>query len=225
MPLRRSPRLTPALLQANRRNAQKSTGPRTARGKQAVRLSRLAMPGRPVATSRLTLPEQLELAQIYASLYYAMAAEPHELFWLEKFAALIWQTKRLLERGVRDPAFRRREARRWRLPVSPFKMQWVCSRAPGRREWRVSVALGLRQARSRAGVTPLPPSEWDGRRGLHVQLVVRCSLGRTWRPRRPDLRADPPVTPVGAAPDVTPQRRNARRTRDGGGQSKPECSG
>ena len=31
--LRKSPALTPALLAANRRNAQKSTGPRTARGK------------------------------------------------------------------------------------------------------------------------------------------------------------------------------------------------
>ncbi len=34
MSLRRSPRRTPALLAANRANAQKSTGPRTALGKQ-----------------------------------------------------------------------------------------------------------------------------------------------------------------------------------------------
>jgi hypothetical protein len=34
MSLRRSPRRTPALLAANRANAQKSTGPRTAPGKQ-----------------------------------------------------------------------------------------------------------------------------------------------------------------------------------------------
>ena len=33
MSLRKSPTLTPARLAANRRNAQKSTGPRTARGK------------------------------------------------------------------------------------------------------------------------------------------------------------------------------------------------
>ena len=33
MSLRKSPTRTPALLAANRRNAQKSTGPRTARGK------------------------------------------------------------------------------------------------------------------------------------------------------------------------------------------------
>jgi hypothetical protein len=39
--LRKSPTRTPALLAANRRNAQKSTGPRTARGKAWSRLNRL----------------------------------------------------------------------------------------------------------------------------------------------------------------------------------------
>ena len=37
MSLRKSPTLTPALLEANRRNAQKSTGPRTGRGKARSR--------------------------------------------------------------------------------------------------------------------------------------------------------------------------------------------
>ena len=41
MALRKSPTLTPALLAANRRNAQKSTGPRTARGKAQSRLNGL----------------------------------------------------------------------------------------------------------------------------------------------------------------------------------------
>jgi hypothetical protein len=39
--LRKSPTLTPALLAANRRNAKKSTGPRTARGKAWSRLNSL----------------------------------------------------------------------------------------------------------------------------------------------------------------------------------------
>jgi hypothetical protein len=39
--LRKSPTLTPALLASNRRNAQKSTGPRTARGKAWSRLNRM----------------------------------------------------------------------------------------------------------------------------------------------------------------------------------------
>ena len=45
MPLRKSP-MTPARLAANRRNAQKSTGPRTARGKSQSRMNGLRSGGR-----------------------------------------------------------------------------------------------------------------------------------------------------------------------------------
>jgi hypothetical protein len=41
MSLRKSPTLTPALLAANRRNAKKSTGPRTPRGKAQSRMNGL----------------------------------------------------------------------------------------------------------------------------------------------------------------------------------------
>ena len=41
MSLRKSPTLTPALLASQRRDAQKSSGPRTARGKATSRLNRL----------------------------------------------------------------------------------------------------------------------------------------------------------------------------------------
>ena len=41
MSLRKSPTLTPARIEANRRNAQKSTGPRTARGKGQSRMNSL----------------------------------------------------------------------------------------------------------------------------------------------------------------------------------------
>jgi len=46
MSLRKSPTLTPALLAANRRNARKSTGPRTVRGKAQTRLNALRGGGR-----------------------------------------------------------------------------------------------------------------------------------------------------------------------------------
>ena len=45
MSLRKSPTLTPARLEANRRNAQKSTGPRTARGKSQSRMNSLRTGG------------------------------------------------------------------------------------------------------------------------------------------------------------------------------------
>lgn len=41
MSLRKSPTMTPARLEANRRSAQKSTGPRTAQGKTHSRLNSL----------------------------------------------------------------------------------------------------------------------------------------------------------------------------------------
>ena len=41
MPLRKSPTRPSALLEANRRNARKSTGPRTARGKAQTRMNAL----------------------------------------------------------------------------------------------------------------------------------------------------------------------------------------
>ena len=41
MSLRKSPTMTPARLEANRRNARKSTGPRTAQGKSQSRLNSL----------------------------------------------------------------------------------------------------------------------------------------------------------------------------------------
>jgi len=46
MSLRKSPTLMPARLAANRRNARKSTGPRTARGKGQSRMNSLRTGGR-----------------------------------------------------------------------------------------------------------------------------------------------------------------------------------
>ena len=55
MSLRKSPTMTPARLEANRRNAQKSTGPRTARGKAQSRLNRLTTGQRSPLKRRLLL--------------------------------------------------------------------------------------------------------------------------------------------------------------------------
>ena len=46
MSLRKSPTLTPARIEANRRNAKKSTGPRTARGKSQSQINSLRTGGR-----------------------------------------------------------------------------------------------------------------------------------------------------------------------------------
>ena len=59
MSLRKSPTLTPARLAANRRNARKSTGPRTARGKAQSRMNSLRG-GRYSPTCRKLLRALLE---------------------------------------------------------------------------------------------------------------------------------------------------------------------
>ena len=53
MTLRKPPTLTPARLAANRRNARKSTGPRTARGKAWSRLNGLRTGSRSLAYGAL----------------------------------------------------------------------------------------------------------------------------------------------------------------------------
>ena len=57
MSLRKSPQLTPRLLAAARRNAQHSTGPRTAAAKQNSKLNALKH-------GRYALPENLHLARL-----------------------------------------------------------------------------------------------------------------------------------------------------------------
>lgn len=53
--LRKSPTMTPARLAANRRNARKSTGPRTARGKAQSRMNSLRSGGRSAHLRNLVL--------------------------------------------------------------------------------------------------------------------------------------------------------------------------
>ena len=68
MSLRKSPRLTPALLAAARRNAQLSTGPRTAAAKQNSKLNALKH-------GRYALPENLRLARLRGM---ALGEDPEE---------------------------------------------------------------------------------------------------------------------------------------------------
>ena len=67
MSLRKSPTMTPAWIEAHLRNARKSTGPRTARGKAPSRMSRLKLGTRSAFHRRL-------LALLYASPCWVVAA-------------------------------------------------------------------------------------------------------------------------------------------------------
>ncbi|HEY6291210.1 MAG TPA: hypothetical protein VI455_06550, partial [Terriglobia bacterium] len=180
MPLVKSPVLTPAKMAANRANSSRSTGPRTARGKQAVILNRIGRGRRSPAAlqtvGRALLRQQLEVARIYADLYYALGPKPDELDWVERVAAHVWWMKREMERALRDPRFKPDvEAHGGWLP-QPYRLRFE---RPG---WRVTLSVRSRRDRGRTGRQLYPLGWWDGKRPLHVQVVVRCSFGRAWRP-------------------------------------------
>jgi len=102
--------LSEARAGADRRNARKSTGPRSARGKQAVILNGLQHGRRSRCfldtLGRATLRQQLEFARLYASLYYALAPEACEIAWVMSLAARVWRRKQAIERQVRTSGFR-----------------------------------------------------------------------------------------------------------------------
>jgi hypothetical protein len=77
MSLRKSPRLTPEFLAAVRRNAQLSTGPRTAAAKQNSKLNALTH-------GRYALPENLRLARLRGM---ARGKDPEEFQCLDPVPA------------------------------------------------------------------------------------------------------------------------------------------
>ena len=102
--LRRSPRRTPVSLAANRANAQKSTGPRTALGKKrsaanALRTGKRASPAFwPPVLSRS------ELAQFHALrdvIERAVSADGKNQNVAGKAVRLVWSVRRYAERFLR----------------------------------------------------------------------------------------------------------------------------
>jgi hypothetical protein len=73
MSLRKSPQRKPKLLAATRRNAQHSTGPRTAAGKQNSKLNALKH-------GRYALPENHRQSRLCGM---ALGEDPEELEWLK----------------------------------------------------------------------------------------------------------------------------------------------
>ena len=94
MSLRRRPDLTPAMLAANRRNAQKSTGPRSEQGKQRVRLNGLKH-GLRCGSFRESLIKSGESAApvdrnfLFLTLYL-QPQKRYEVHRIADFARLLW---------------------------------------------------------------------------------------------------------------------------------------
>jgi len=118
MPLCRKT-ITPRALEARRKNAEKSTGPRTPEGKRRVALSfsHLVAPGRSLRHSMRVLGESPRhfkrlLAELVAS---HQPATPSELMLVEDLAGLRWQRRRCERARAGRLAWQREQIERAKL--------------------------------------------------------------------------------------------------------------
>jgi hypothetical protein len=107
--LRHSPRLTPAALAANRRNAQQSTGPRTPAGKRRARLNALkhGLCSRSFAQTVISSGEdraQFERGLTLLRLALVPAGRAAGRM-AELLARMMWTRSRAARRGGRQPFF------------------------------------------------------------------------------------------------------------------------
>lgn len=183
MSLRKPPVRTPAFLAANRRNALKSTGPRTSKGKSAIVFNSIQHGLRSrrffETLARAPLALQLDFSRIYAALYQAANPEPRQLRWLLRAAAHIWRIKRARERAIRLPQFP--ESVHGKLMPLPWRWRLVNIPGPPGERWQVTANVWVRRARSADGKRWWLPGAETAPKPVHVGVTIYCSDGRRWR--------------------------------------------
>ena len=180
MSLRRSPRRTPAFVAANRANAQKSTGPRTAPGKQrsAANAFRTGKRASPAFWPRVL--SHSELAEFHAlrhAIERAVSTGRESQKAVSRNARLIWSVRRYAECYLRTmpPDARRQIASR----LIPVPRCWR-SAIPGP-GWKVTVTVFARRGRRRrCDLSSIPavgairmPEPRPAR--VHVMTRVTCT--------------------------------------------------
>jgi hypothetical protein len=207
MSLRRSPHRTPAFLAANRANAQKSTGPRTAPGKQRSAANALRTGKRASPAFWPRVLSHSELAEFHAlrdAIERAVSADGKNQNVAGKAARLVWSVRRYAERFLKTlPPDARRQIANRLIPVPRF---WH-SAIPGP-GWKVTVTVFARRGRRRRSDTSSIPTI-----GLAMGAIRKPDVGaalvaaqvtertRNGRPQGPPLRQiDPP------APEAKPAR-------------------
>ena len=148
MSLRRSPRRTPALLAANRANAQKSTGPRTTLGKQRSAANAFrtgSRTSRAFWTRGLSHRELAEFSALRDAIDRALQAGSEGQKLVGWVTDMVWSVKRSAERQLRalPPEKRRLLANR----LVPVARCW--HHAIPRPGWKVTVTVLVRHGRCR----------------------------------------------------------------------------
>ncbi len=212
MSLRRCPRRTAALLAANRANAQKSTGPRTAPGKQRSAVNAFRTGNRTAPAFWTRGLSQRELAEFHAlrdALDRALGAGTEDQKRVGLATVMVWSVRRLAERQLRTmkPEIRRNMAMR-RIPVPRC---W--HRKIPHSGWKITVTVfGRRARRRRSELSSIPavgairiPEAKPAR--VHVITRVSCT-------GHPQFNRGPEGVPLSTKPGSKPpeKRRN------------PECS-
>jgi hypothetical protein len=175
--LRRSPQLTPALLAANRANALKSTGPRTARGKQrsaanAFRNGRRTSPKTWLRS--LSLSELAEFLAFRAALDRATLAGEENQQALARTVCRVWAVKRQIERKFRDLERSARLRFLARLTNPPRCWHQTIPRP----DWKVTISVVLRRGRCPG----LNPGQALGRKLLRLQAHIFPKITCTGHP-------------------------------------------
>jgi len=148
MSLRQSPRRTTAFLAANRANAQKSTGPRTALGKQRSAANALRTGKRASPAFWPRVLSHSELAEFYAlrdAIERAVSTGRENQSQVGRNIRLVWSVRQYAERYLRTlpPETRRLMAKR----LIPVPRCWR-SAIPGP-GWNVTVTVFARRGRRR----------------------------------------------------------------------------
>jgi len=218
MSLRRSPRRTSAFLAANRANAQKSTGPRTALGKQRSAANAFRNGNRSSAvfwTRGLSHRELAEFEALRDALDRALDAGSEGQKLVGWATAMVWSVRRNAERQLRTlpPEKRRLLANR----LVPVARCW--HRAIPRPGWKVKVTVLVRHGRRRrCDQSPIwalkalrTPEACPAR--VHVITRVTCT-------GHPLLNRGPEGVPLSTKPGA---KRPERRTKPESFRKQETC--
>jgi len=179
MSLRKSPTHTPALLAANRANAQKSTGPHTAEGKSRAALNSFRYAFRaPKFLAALAKSKRLheEFVGLYLALYAALLPDMTQegtRDLLKRTALHVWAMKQAVMRWAASRAEREAFlAQTGGLLPPPLELLIT------RQGWKVRVSVWVRRGRGR-GQRRLWETGADGDEGpskFHVVVTVTSSM-------------------------------------------------
>ena len=210
MSLRRSPRRTTAFLAANRANAQKSIGPRTALGKQrsAANALRTAERASPVFWPRVL--SHSELAEFYAlrpAIERAVSTGSEDQKAVGRNIRLVWSVRRYAQRylGTLPPETRRLLTKRL-IPVPRFWRSAIPG--PG---WKVTVTVFARRGRRRhCDISWNPPlgARMPEPKPARVHVITRVTCTG-----HPQFNRGPEGVPLSLKPGAKPPEK----------RMNPEC--